>query len=306
MNLIYEENYWDDKKWFLFCQECLKSRYIDIGYLGVSYEEGLEFGYAGFNSTGKVFITFCQDRNSAMSNNEIKLNIKQRIKKIISSENGKALFYENFIIKDITIITHINLDYDTKMYFRNLEKELVGSTDDGVGSDFKIYFWDIQYFSEQIPTVLKSRNFLYDFDRSKITDEEIEGFAENNTVYMDNLDGKLQKLLVENDLADEIEDMKKKYIMQYLQGKYLMDDLAENVETLYAQIMQLIKINENKIKMKSMKKQEDKFTYLTDITSELEEVLHEQYRTIFHQNDICELNEYVISDWLMRCPLNFR
>ena len=54
------------------------------------------------------------------------------------------------------------------------------------------------------------------------------------------------------------------------------------------------------------KKQDNKFTYLNEVTKELEQELISQYSEIFQHNDIQEINNYVISDWLMRCPLNFR
>lgn len=306
MDFMKEENYWNDRKWFDFCQECLKNKYIDQDYQCLNFEESLEFGYSGFNEYGVVFITFCQDVSHAKADKYIKSDLEERINKIVNIEKENALFNEDFNINCIKIITPKNLNFAIKNYLRKLEPKFKNSGAHFINEQFKILFWDIDYFSEQIPTILKSRKFLYDFSRGEITEEVIQNFSNTNVEYINNLNNKLQTLLLENNMIEEIDDMKNGYIMSYLQGKFLMDDLAENIEPLFSELMILIKKSEDSIRIKSMSKQDNNIIYLDNITNEFERSLTDGYKDIFHNNDIYEINKYVISDWLMRCPLNFR
>ncbi|WP_333860749.1 hypothetical protein [Clostridium sp.] len=303
--LIYDENYWNDKKWFEFSQECLKNKFADIEYQCLSYEESLEIGYSGFNENGNVFIIICRGKITKENNKNIKIKLKDRINRIINI-GGNGLFPKDFIINCITIITPQNLELCIKKYLKELEQSFNNDKLYSLGEKFKILFWDIQHFSQQIPIVLKSRDIFYDFIKGRVTENDVNKFSKENIEYIDNLHKKLEILLLENDQCDELNSMESSYILEYLQGKYLIDDLAENEEYLYDELMNLIHNNEKSIKIKSMKKQNDKIMYLGDVTNELEKKLIEEYNGVFHKNDIYEINNYVISDWLMRCPLNFR
>ncbi|RNA68796.1 hypothetical protein [Alteribacter keqinensis] len=295
----------DGDSWESFCKKGLNMKHDD--YQHVPATEG-DMGIEGYTRDGTVFQCYCPDDNTTTDD----LYTKQRNK--INKDLNKLVKYEKDIkkhLKGITIKKWILLtpEYRDKKilkYAAQKCKEFRELNLDYLDKEFDIFVKDIDFFSAEISIILEITKSKINIKETELT-EDLTTKSYPDIEEIQNLKSKVEKTLhfkdpnkIDKALTQQID----LYIKSYLTGVSIISEFERISPHLYEKFIAVIDDFELYVQEQGIYS-EDNRKYFLDIKSELTELLLSEFASPMDRVMIQKLSRYTISDWLMRCPLDF-
>lgn len=300
----------DGDSWEAFCHKCLKIKYFDDGYQVLPAHFKGDFGIEGFTRTGIAFQCYCPDENY----NPDKLYTHQRDKittdlnKLDNNQEKLDSFLGNLKISKWIFLTPqyhnkdiVNHCIKKRNEFR--EKELSFLDD-----NFDVLIYDIEYFLPQIPAVLQGSYDKLHIEIDKVRESEVVDWSSVNIEEISNINNKIAATFpnpIDTNSRTNIRKIVDNKVKDYLVGQRKLSKLQQSFQEQYERFVKVIDLYETEVSEKCYYPVSDNKQLYEEICSDLARRLEKEFGDVFDSLFIEELTREVISDWLIRCPINF-
>lgn len=293
----------DPKAFERYFKDIIKLHYSPANYRDVPDGQGGDFGIECYTLSGHAFQCYLPEQIADVS----KLVAAQRAKinKDINKlsekkEKLEKLFGSTKICRWILATSaHVSANVTTFCAQKSLEVRAAGLN--FISNDFEILVHtEADYKLEA--SALSSQAYQLDIDFEKNTEQKVEGWIDSNLTFLNNLDRKLPKLI-----GDEETKLKtKNYLVhRYLDYQNLLDRLLRDWADIYQVVTNSVQNRQTYL--------ESRFLVSPNllpnevIKEELQKLENDLTREIktLKNTDIELIKWGVVSDWLIRCPLDF-
>lgn len=294
---------WEGKEWESHIQLLLK-RHHGTEYQDIADEDGGDYGLEGFSLNGCVYQCYAAKEPATTADlytrqvNKITRDINKFIKNRTDLEK---VFGDLKISRWILVVPR----YKSATLLKHAERktqDVIKAKLPYTTSDFKVLIITDDYFRVEQQELTKSG---ISFNPLDVSTEEIEKWKKEkgNLVLISNLVNKVDKI---NTLSDIQKDsFVDKTIKYFIIGQDLLGKLNDLYPNAYEQIISYKSIQEDLIEFELVsdasgeefkKFKETFFHYKKDMEKELDSL---------NPNSLTILSYEAVSDWLMRCPLDF-
>lgn len=291
--------------WERYCQQLLKLKYGDTeGYQEVPDRYSGDLGIEGFTRTGRAFQCYCPDGEPTLK--ELYENQRDKvtrdISKFLRNETELKRMLGNIVIKEWHFLTP---RYDSRELITHCAKkaeEVRLSRKSHIALDFTILIRTEDDFIPERETYLSAGIGQISPDVSQITEEEVIEWKESHNEYFETIESKLIKII--NDI-DKRNSQAANMVKCYLLGQNILEDIRKEFPSHYEKIIRLKDATESSVEIMSGLDQKNPGEFLRNTLSDYEETLDSQLNKSLDRSTIMRLGQEAISDWLIRCPLDF-
>lgn len=299
----------DNKKWEDICQICFKRKYDDECYFEILATPG-DYGIEGFTRTGKAFQCYCPDKEYSAK----ELYEKQRDK--ITKDLKKLKKYETQIKKKIgkTKITRWYfvtpsytkneiVDHCTKMMLEVKKWNLSIINN----NDFEVVLYDVQSLLPFFHIALSgsTQKFRIGAQKDAIDLQKIFSYKDTDGFLVVNAKRKHTKRIVQHGISEnQVDSLTDKTIRHFLIGKDILEKWEKVLPLEYEKFRELIEKETEEIEDRSLFPSSDFNRDYREVKNEIANLINENFASL-ESVMRKDLTNYVIADWLLRCPLNF-
>ncbi|WP_089653886.1 hypothetical protein [Halobacillus aidingensis] len=173
-----------------------------------------------------------------------------------------------------------------------------------VGDEFYIHIVNEEYFSKELNTLIQSTSNQLHIAHQQVDHHEVDKWIEDDS---DNLltllSSKIEKLPT-LDNEEKLNAFRFEMIKKYIGGQNTLFDLQNNHPYLYEIVDRCKASYENQLAFEGLMSLDDNSKKLTNTMENYKTNLQEEAKSLSNQT-IDTLKFEAISDWLIRCPLNF-
>ncbi|WP_280159449.1 hypothetical protein P5491_012835 [Priestia megaterium] len=305
-----EFGFFDGDSWETFCQRCLKIRYREDGYQSIPAHYGGDLGIEGYTRSGIVFQCYCPDENYEPK----KLYEHQRdkvtkdLKKLVTYEEDLLKFIKDMKIKKWILLTPSYHNKDIVKHCIDKRDEYRKKNMTYLDDEFDVLIQDIEFFLEEMPIAFGMANKRLTIEIENIPKEEVVEWEKAQIQEVDNIVRKTTATFLHNsnkNIERKVRIITDKRISDYLNGSKKMRKLQTTFQDQYERLVRVIDIYESTVEENCLYPTEDNKKLFDEIEKELETMLDKEFGDVLDSLLIIELKRYVISDWLMRCPIDF-
>ncbi|EEM08343.1 hypothetical protein bmyco0003_49390 [Bacillus pseudomycoides] len=300
----------DGDSWETFCQRCLKIRYKEDGYQSIPAHFGGDLGIEGYTRDGVVFQCYCPDENYAPKElyEHQRDKLTKDLNKLIINKDELIKFIKGMKIKKWIFLTPEYHNKDIIQHCVKKREEYRGKNTSFLDEEFDVLVQDIEFFLEEMPLVFGTSKKKLTVEAEKVSQGEIVEWEKTEIAEVQNVVRKTTATFPQNynhNLETKVRKLTNKRIGEYLKGSKKLRKLQTAFQDQYERFMQVVDIYESIVEDKCFYPAEDNKKLFNEIEKELEQKLVEEFGDVLDSILITELRQYVISDWLMRCPIDF-
>jgi hypothetical protein len=293
--------------WESICQICFKQKYSDT-YREVKASSPGDHGIEGFTSTGKVFQCYSPDDNYD-SNKLYKYQrdkITTDLKKIIIYEKQLKALLGDIKIKQWIFVTPKIDKNELIKHCTSKTKEYREKKSNILDDNFEAIAQDAEFLLPFLKTAISEVNPKIQFD-GKASNEQKVNYKNTESSLVENSNEKHLKRLSNthnSNLEQIVDKFTDKTIKHFLDGKDIIDKWYHIFPSEYERFVKMVNQVEEKV-------EEDCLFPVTNYNErykEIQEMLEMKVKNYFSNLDdimITDLVNYVIADWILRCPINF-
>jgi hypothetical protein len=294
--------------WEEFCQLCFKLKYEAEGYQTIPAWQG-DFGIEGFTRTGKVFQCYCPDFDYAPD----KLYDEQRDKvttdllKLIANEKQLGKYLKKIKIKEWIFVTPMYKKKDLVRHCRDKADEYRLKNISILDNSFDVLIHDLGNFTAQIPIVKGYQQRKLDIIPSaNATDEDVIDWKSQQISYVENALKKHEKRFGQTvkDKEVKINKLTNNSIADLLNGDRILRRWESDYPVDYEKFLRMISQYERRVEEKCFLAEISNNELYKEIASELKDKIKESF-SMLDNVMIDRLCDYVLADWMTRCPINF-
>lgn len=292
-------NSFNEKEWKEICNISLDSKFCNEAYQPFSEETSRKFGVDGFTkSATTVFLNLhCDSAQEATTfqKDSISLGIEKLsknqddLKKILNEEKIKKMILITFKTPSVEVLEFCSLKEKDCHDFDIFEE------------DFKILavgFTYIKHHAEKAMNALPVKiNIL---PTLKEYTPKLKGDIESELLC--NLNRKLKFLYKEERVLKRFEE---RHIVDYTNGKTILEELEDKSPSFHEKFLNVIETYESHFEESCLLNDAGIKKLYKDIQGEIVEKLKENFDGEFQGTFIENLKKYVVSFWLMHCPIDF-
>ena len=292
----------DGDAWEKYCQQLLKLKYDDYQEMPARYAGDL--GIEGFTHAGIAFQCYCPEGEPTSD----ELYEKQRdkvtrdIKKLLKNEAELKRLLGNIIIKEWRFLTPRYDNKELVAHCAKKSKEVIASGKSHVSKDFKILIRTEDDFLPERDIYVSAGHGQISPEVTEISEDEVEEWKASNNEYFETLENKLGKIISDTDKRN-IQAINR--IKDYLLGQNILEQIRKEYPSHYEKIIKLKNAIEVKVEMTSAIPNNNPGKYLKDTLSDYQKNIDAQLKESIERPTIMRLGQEAISDWLIRCPLDF-
>lgn len=295
----------DPKVWEQYFKSIIRLHYKPANCCDLPDSQNGDFGIECYTLSGHVFQCYLPEQSS-----DVEKLVKAQRKKINTDilkfttkykADLELLFGETKISRWILATPYSKsaklTQYCTQKSLRVRELKLPY-----VADDFQILVQtDSDYITER--AVLRRTNYQLNLDLSNSTVDHAVSFINEHVDFLDKLNLKLPKI----DPSASVQETYRHFLIQkYLDYQNLIDELKQNWVDIYEIVYKCIQQRETNLVGLSMltsssAQPADKMLKQMEV---LKENIEKEIPTL-KESDLEKINWGVISDWLIRCPLDF-
>ena len=296
--------FYEGEEWETYIQLLLK-RYYKVGnYQEVPAKHKGDFGIEGYSSCGSVFQCYATEAHETKQRYEAqRIKINTDIGKFIKNKDEFIKLFGNTVINRWILLVPVFDSAWLTQHASKKTKEVLELNLPYVSTDFKIIIDTDDCFAKERNELANAGVIDIDVPDSGISSENREEWLNLNDGLVKNLDIKVQKIL---SLApnEKIESFKRLIIDQYLVGQNLLNHLSNNYPDLYVSLSNYKLTYENELYMTSLINDSPSNQFFSRTHKDYEQNIKNV--TPYLSSTITKkLSLEAISDWLMRCPLDF-
>ncbi|WP_126388902.1 hypothetical protein [Pseudanabaena sp. ABRG5-3] len=295
--------FYEGEEWEAYIQLLLK-RHYKLNYQEVPAKHKGDFGIEGYSSCGAVFQCYATEAYETNQRYEAQRDkITTDIGKFIKNKAEFIKLFGNTVINRWILIVPV---FDSALLAQHASKkakEVLDLNLPYVSNDFKILIVRDDHFAKERNELANVGVIDIDVPDAEINSENREEWLNLNDGLVKNLDTKGQKIL---SLApdDKLESFKRLIIDQYLSGQNLLNQLSNNYPDLYASLSNYKLTYEKELFMTSLINDAPSNQFFSKTHKEYEQNIKNVTPNL-SSTIIKKLSLEAISDWLMRCPLDF-
>ncbi|WP_338766011.1 hypothetical protein WAF17_02845 [Bernardetia sp. ABR2-2B] len=300
----------DGATWEELCKICFIQKYQtqNTTYVPVPATPG-DSGIEGFTYSGKVFQCYCP--NESYTSDELYKKQRDKIttdlNKLKSYERDlKEKIGENMKINEWYFVTPSYRKNDIINHCRKKEEEVKKWKLSIIDNEnFKVTPQDIAFLHPELRINLNSIDKKIKLNPKKDPlNEDILSYQKDTGALVNNLQRKQKKRLGKKIPEPRLNIIIHNSIEDFLIGSSIIDSWQDLTSDDYENFKKIIAQEEKEIyDICASSDGDHKLTY-KNIKERVEERLKEEFST-YELITIKNLANYVISDWLQRCPLNF-
>lgn len=295
------------EEWQDICNKVFCLHYEQEGYQTVPDTYGGDLGIEGFTRTGKLFQCYFPegDYTSAELNTHLQKKMTNDIKKLL--ENGKEL---SVILNDIKVHKWIFVipNYSDKKILSHAMKKknevkLKKKKDslDYIADDFDILIYHDDHFALEFQTLATVGEVKTDLTDTKYSEQS---WKDCDASLIDNIKRKINNVFY--DSTEDAENVISQYLDAYAKGVSQIMRLQNSNPHLFDDFNKIKNSQERKIELQCKRKADNNNDLFFSLLDDFELRIKEKLGRSFSDDTIEELKDYLISDWLMRCPLDFK
>ncbi|PZV23334.1 MAG: hypothetical protein DCF12_19210 [Snowella sp.] len=300
---------WSGEEWEKLIQRLLKRHHGHTNYQEVPAKHGGDLGLEGFSTNGFAYQCYAaQGQRDTKSLYEAQRDkITTDINKFINNGSDLMRLFGDIIICRWCLVVPI---YESKQLLEHATKktqQVLARNLPYVAPDFRIMIVTYQNFEKEIQELATAGVLKIDttLENIKVEPEIVEQWLSDNSdgELLNKLDFKSRKIknLV---AAQKTEAFKNQIANNYLIGQNLLSELNKKFPDLYSRIKNCKITYETNLALKSLLNTHSPNTHLDNILNEYSNQLSKEIPNL-SSSHIQILCYEAISDWLMRCPLDF-
>ncbi|MBD2187740.1 hypothetical protein [Pseudanabaena mucicola] len=295
--------FYEGEEWETYIQLLLK-RHYKLNYQEVPAKHKGDFGIEGYSSCGAVFQCYATEAYETNQRYEAqRKKITTDIGKFIKNKDEFIKLFGNTVINRWILLVPVFDSALLPQHASKKAKEVLELNLPYVSNDFKIFIATDDHFAKERNELANSGVIDIDIPDTEISSKNREEWLNLNDGLVKNLDIKGQKILgISSD--DKIESFKRLIIDQYLSGQNLLNQLSDNYPDLYASLSNYKLIYESELSMTSLINDSASNNFFRQTLKEYEQNIKSVTPNL-SSTTIKKLSLEAISDWLMRCPLDF-
>ncbi len=294
--------------WENACQVCFKQKYGD-SYSEVKASSPGDHGIEGFTRTGKVFQCYCPNENY----NPDKLYEEQRDK--ISKDLNKLSIYEKQLKQLLGEVKITQWIFVTPSIPKNeLIKHCTTKTSeyrnkniDILHDTFEVLAQDIEYLLPHLQIALKEvfPKLVIDSE-GQITDSDKINYKNTESILVENSNRKHTQRFTSNvsNIEQKIDKFTDKTVKHFLDGKSVISNWRLLLPQEYERFLKIVSQIEEEIEEMCMFPTLDNNQRYDDIKRIVFDKISNNFEEL-HEISIKHLTNYIIADWILRCPINF-
>lgn len=300
MSLLY--NIKTGEEWQELCDKALHLKFNNEGYQKVADTSNGDCGIEGFTRTGKVFQCYFPEGNydTKTLTEKTQDKINKDLKKLTTYQKDLSSILGDVKIKEWILLTSEIRDKKLLPYC-NKKKDTVKKAKDRptfIDEKFDILIYDQDYFSIEFASLAATGNVKIDLYS---TPADLK-YDDINSELVDNLKRKLYAVFSNPKDAD---DTIQEYLESYSKGIAQRNKLQISNPTYYDEFNNTFNSQEREIKIKCRKDSTNNNELFYQILDDFENKVRTRLSGTFTEETIDDLKNFMISDWLMRCPMNF-
>ena len=303
MNSSKNIRFYEGEEWETYIQLLLK-RHYKLNYQEVPAKHKGDFGIEGYSSCGAVFQCYATEACETNLRYEAQRDkITTDIGKFIKNKAEFIKLFGNTVINRWILLVPVFDSALLPQHASKKAKEVLELNLPYVSNDFKIFIATDDHFAKERNELANSGVIDIDVPDTEISSENREEWQNLNDSLVKNLDIKGQKIL---SLAsnEKIENFKRSIIEHYLSGQNLLNQLSNNYPDLYASLSNYKLTYEKELFMTSLINDSPSNQFFSKAHKEYEQNIKNVTPNL-SSTIIKKLSLEAISDWLMRCPLDF-
>lgn len=295
--------------WENACQVCFKLKYSD-SYSEVKATSPGDHGIEGFTRTGKVFQCYCPDENYSAD----KLYAEQRDK--ITTDLNKLVLYQkqlkqligNMKIKEWIFVTPSISKNDLIKHCTSKSFEYRAKGLEILDNEFEVLAQDIQYLLPHLQIALKEvSNDKLIFDNSElITEIDKINYKDTKSDLVENSNRKHRRRFSTNvsQIDQKVDNFTDKTVKNFLDGKGIVNNWRQLLPQDYERFLKIVSQIEEDVEEMCAFPTEDNNKRYEHIKSLVFSKIQNNFDEL-HEISINNLTNYIIADWILRCPINF-
>jgi len=307
----------DGDSWEELCHMCLSMR-LQEKYIEVPGSSG-DYGIDGYTVDGEVYQCYCPERECSdkdlyqsqrdkVTKDVIKLdNYKIDLGKLFNGIKIKRWFFLTPKITDHNLIMHCNVK-------TNMIKTLGLPF---IDSDFKVLPLDYKHISSELEAALNVLNYTtnssdivqkIDVAAKEIDEKDISDYKADisNNEQTNNAKRKHNALFPKD--GKDRDFLMVKRVDRTVSNLLIGDSILKNWEMISQQQLErfnrIVSILEKSVEEQCELPSENNLKQLSDIRETVKRAIDVEFKALSEVMRM-QLIERVISDWLLRCPLNF-
>lgn len=297
--------FWDGNEWENYIQMLLKLYYGPGEYTEVPDKHRGDYGLEGF-SRRDGFAFQCYAAEEPISVDELYKKQRDKITKDIKKFIDNKTILEGFLngAKIVCWILVVPRNDSAKLltHAQNKAVEVRKANLPYVDDGFNINVVDDSYFAVQKQLLASANLSSINIVSGNITHPEIRKWKESkkHVTLVNNLETKAGKL----NLADSEQDFIIEMVRLYIEGSNTLELIRKDYPQIYEDIQKCKTSKENFLKIRGLMSQESGQNLLAEEIRDYKKRLGSEVNGL--SNSSIEVLTYeAISDWIMRCPLDF-
>lgn len=300
MALLYNIN--TGEEWQALCDKALHLKFNNEGYQKVADTSNGDCGIEGFTRTGKVFQCYFPEGNydTATLTTKTQDKINKDLKKLSTYKAELSSILGDIKIKEWILLTSEIRDKKILPYCNKKKSEIIKSKSDltFLDNSFDILVYDQDYFAIEFASLAATGNVKIDLYNTYANLK----YYDIDSELVGNLKRKLYAVFSD---PEDANDTIQEYIESYAKGVAQLNKLQISNPTYYDEFNNTFNSQEREIKMKCRRDSTNNNELFYQILDEFESKLRIRLSGTFTEETIDDLKYFMVSDWLMRCPMNF-
>lgn len=297
-----QEKRWHRKDWERHVDYLLRARHGDENYMPIPDLHTGDSGLEGYSLDGCAYQSYAPDELCKPADlcDKQKRKITDDIRKFIkNSDKLSKLIYGTTIRRWILVVPR-QVSQEVLIHANKKSEEVKAHNLPYVNAqEFMVLVRDRESFKAEEQHLIEQGIHKLKIEHDDVTDAQVEAFAADKYEHIENITRKLSKLSAATE--DKVEEATSELIKRFIASENLLQSLQENYPQYYERIQTLRRERENDLRLEA----------LSNDNQSLED---EARRTLsklegssqLHSDNHSTIAWGSVTDWLMRCPLDYR
>jgi hypothetical protein len=297
--------FWEGEEREKHIQLLLKRHYGPGNYQEVPAKHVGDFGIEGYSTDGCAYQCYATQEPCATQQryDAQRDKITTDIGKFIKNKPELVKLFGGTLISRWILIVPVSESASLVQHASKKSEEVLRVRLPYVSDDFKVIVDTDSCFAKEMNELVNAGMIPVEGQAINVDSEDRDDWITSNDGLVGTLDQKAQKIprLVTD---GKIEDFKISMIEHYLRGQNLLDSFSQNYPDIYAQIDNCKHMYEFELRTLSLINSDPAPQHLKEAFKQYSEKLKDSAPNL-PRAIIDTLGWEGVSDWLMRCPLDF-
>lgn len=296
----YHKN-WSPDEWEDYARQLVAQRHGLENTIDVPDKHKGDYGIEAYTVDGIAFQMYAPEGliNVATLYDRQKNKIYTDIKKFIDNKSDLVKLFGNVVIKRWILLTPENKSSELIKYANKKSNEVLSENLPYVHDDFKILIKEENSFKKEQEELINAGLYLINIQLDEVTQNQMDTLETDDSEGISNINNKLNDGYAGTS-SEKLFKIKNQLIKDYILGANLLDNLNKEFPEVWEQVSNTKKKREDLLLIESLDQRQ---------TINGEKIkLKEEFIKLnkLHHNNIEQLSSGAISDWIMRCPLDFK